>query len=125
MGYMQRQRYMRKYHKLLQDFFAKLDQSGDGVVDLDEFDILLRDGDPMMKFWLSQLEIDYHDLHGLFELLDDGDGKISLEEFMAAALRLKGQAKSIDLWRMETKLEALQLAVLNSVEKLHNKSETD
>eukprot|EP00930_Biecheleria_cincta_P019177 TRINITY_DN14709_c0_g1_i2.p1 TRINITY_DN14709_c0_g1~~TRINITY_DN14709_c0_g1_i2.p1 ORF type:complete len:650 (-),score=103.38 TRINITY_DN14709_c0_g1_i2:147-1817(-) len=116
--YLQRQKHMNKYHVLLKKFFSQLDASGDGTVDIKEFDELLMSGNPKLKFWLSQLELDYHDLYGLFELLDDGDGVLSLQEFMAAAMRLKGQAKSIDLWRLETKIEAFQIAILNRVENL-------
>ena len=29
----------------------------------------------MLKFWMSQLELEYHDLLSLFEYLDNGDGE--------------------------------------------------
>ncbi|CAK9111474.1 Voltage-dependent T-type calcium channel subunit alpha-1H [Durusdinium trenchii] len=55
---------------------------------------------------MSQLELEYHDLLSLFEFLDNGDGEITLMEFVEGAGRLKGTAKTLDIWRIETKLEA-------------------
>ena len=40
--------------------------------------------------------------------LDNGDGEITLMEFIDGASRLRGSAKAIDVWRLETKLEARQ-----------------
>eukprot|EP00439_Symbiodinium_sp_Y106_P003374 s2052_g1.t1 len=57
-------------------------------------------------------ELDYHDLLGLFEMLDDGDGEISMKEFIENAQKLKGPAKAIDMHRLETKLELLLAQVL-------------
>ena len=31
-----------------------------------------------LRFWMSQLELEYHDLLSLFEFLDNGDGEITL-----------------------------------------------
>ena len=30
-----------------------------------------------LRFWMSQLELEYHDLLSLFEFLDNGDGEIT------------------------------------------------
>jgi len=40
--------------------------------------------------------------------LDNGDGEITLMEFIDGASRLRGSAKAIDVWRLETKLEAVR-----------------
>eukprot|EP00913_Durusdinium_trenchii_P027163 g25486.t1 len=61
---------------------------------------------PKLKFWMSQLELEYHDLLSLFEFLDNGDGQITLTE-------LRGGAKALDIWRIETKLEVLFEEVLS------------
>eukprot|EP00438_Fugacium_kawagutii_P000620 Skav224342 [mRNA] locus=scaffold2411:43913:44588:- [translate_table: standard] len=52
---------------------------------------------------MSQLELEYHDLLSLFEFLDNGDGQITLKEFIEGAARLRGGAKALDIWRLETK----------------------
>lgn len=40
-------------------------------------------------------------------MIDTGDGRIDWKEFMDGASRLKGQAKSMDVFRLETKLDAV------------------
>lgn len=93
--------YARKVKKL----FKSIDTSGDGAITFAEFSKLVNS--PKLKFWMSQLELEYHDLLSLFEFLDDGDGEITLNEFIEGAARLKGSAKAIDVWRLETKIELL------------------
>lgn len=34
-------------------------------------------GFALCRFWMSQLELEYHDLLSLFEFLDNGDGEIT------------------------------------------------
>jgi len=93
--------YMRKVKRL----FQTMDASGDGAINLEEFSKLVKS--PKLKFWMSQLELEYHDLLSLFEFLDNGDGEITLMEFVEGASRLKGGAKALDIWRIETKIEVL------------------
>eukprot|EP00434_Breviolum_minutum_P000084 symbB.v1.2.000072.t1/scaffold2.1/size812218/26 len=98
--------YTRKVKKL----FQTMDSSGDGTINKEEFAKLVNS--PMLKFWMGQLELEYHDLMSLFEFLDNGDGEITLMEFIDGAGRLKGGAKALDIWRIETKLEVLVGEVL-------------
>ncbi|CAJ1372304.1 unnamed protein product [Effrenium voratum] len=100
----------------LQDMFKALDSSGDGVVTMDEFNEMIES--PKLRFWASQLELESADLVSLFHLLDDGDGVISLNEFLEGASRLRGPAKNIDMARLlghsnkiERQLKALAKAL--------------
>lgn len=79
--------------------------TNDGFLELDEFMRLLED--EKMHLWLSQLQLEYHDLMELFQMIDSGDGRIDWKEFMEGAGRLKGQAKSMDVFRLETKIDAV------------------
>lgn len=54
-----------------------------------------------------RLELEYHDLLSLFEFLDNGDGQITLTEFIEGSTRLRGSAKALDVWRLETKAPLL------------------
>lgn len=43
------------------------------------------------------MEIDPSSAKLLFGLLDDGDGSVSVQEFVDGAVRLKGQARAADV----------------------------
>ncbi|CAE6970920.1 Catsper1 [Symbiodinium sp. CCMP2592] len=104
------------YANKVKKLFQTMDFSGDGAINLEEFSKLVKS--PKLKFWMSQLELEYHDLLSLFEFLDNGDGEITLTEFIEGAARLRGGAKALDIWRMETKLEVLfeeVLTILNFI----------
>ncbi|CAE8583290.1 unnamed protein product, partial [Polarella glacialis] len=99
--------YARKLHIL----FRELDASGDGVVSWEEFAVLLTDD--RLRAFLSAMEIDASDLQGLFEVLGDGSGNLSADDFIAGARRIKGDAKAVDMAqllsivkRLDSKLES-------------------
>jgi len=103
---------LREKHRSEQAFqrkvsalFRQADTSGDGKIDMKEFKRLLKA--PKLNLWLSQLEIETRDLWGLFKMLDNGDGEISLEEFEAGTQRIKGMAKSFDLAQVHRLVERL------------------
>ncbi|CAE8609945.1 unnamed protein product [Polarella glacialis] len=107
----QKQKDQVKYTQKVKSLFQSVDVSSDGTISFDEFALLVET--PKLKFWMDQLELEYHDMLGLFEMLDDnGDGEISMKEFSEGAGRLKGTAKTIDIWRLETKLEVLLTRLL-------------
>mmetsp|Transcript_809 Transcript_809/g.1536 ORF Transcript_809/g.1536 Transcript_809/m.1536 type:complete len:572 (+) Transcript_809:89-1804(+) len=91
----QKQRQNEANQKNLKSLFSEIDESGDGEVSYEELMAVVEN--PKMKLWMSALEIDTHDLQSLFKLLDDGDGNISIDEFLKGIGRLKGPAKAIDL----------------------------
>eukprot|EP00435_Cladocopium_sp_Y103_P068320 s187_g31.t1 len=49
--------------------------------------------------------------------LDNGDGEITPTEFIEGASRLRGSAKAVDIWRLETKVEVLMGEVLKTLAK--------
>ncbi|CAJ1420432.1 unnamed protein product [Effrenium voratum] len=111
LAYKQRQKELALYTKKVKRLFQNMDSTGDGAINLEEFSKLVQS--PKLKFWMSQLELEYHDLLSLFEFLDNGDGQITLTEFIEGAGRLRGTAKAIDIWRVETKVEVLFEEVLH------------
>merc|ERR1712048_512646 len=46
---------------------------------------------------MGTMDIDTDELEDLFNHIDDGDGNISSEEFVAGVMKMKGQARSADL----------------------------
>ncbi|CAK9036844.1 unnamed protein product [Durusdinium trenchii] len=87
------------YHERITALFRQVDTSGDGMIDASEFQELLQH--PKLQLWLHQLEVETNDLVGLFNMLDDGDGEISLEEFESGLMRIKGIARSYDLNKLQ------------------------
>ena len=85
---------------------------------MEEFAKLVKS--PKLKFWMSRLELEYHDLVSLFEFLENGYGQITLTEFIEGAARLRGSAKALDVWRLETKVEVLFEEVVGMLCKVKN-----
>jgi len=83
----------------LKDIFHELDESGDGMINKQEFKELI--SDPVMQKYLSSLDVDVNDTNMLFNIIDDGDGFIDCNEFCKGIVKVKGQAKAIDIIRVE------------------------
>ncbi|CAJ1353036.1 unnamed protein product, partial [Effrenium voratum] len=99
LAFKQKERDAAMYLKKVKKLFQSIDQSGDGAISLEE--------------------LEYHDLLSLFEFLDNGNGEITLMEFVEGASRLRGRAKTLDIWRLETKLEVLFEEVFNALRPSH------
>jgi len=115
LAFKQKERDINAYKRKVRKLFQTMDDSCDGAINLEEFSKLVTS--PKLKFWMSQLELEYHDLLSLFEFLDNGDGQITLTEFIEGSSRLKGHAKALDVFRLETKIEVLFEEIL---QKMHN-----
>ncbi|CAK8990591.1 unnamed protein product, partial [Durusdinium trenchii] len=83
---------------------------------------------PELRSWMATLDLESYDLVNLFHLIDDGDGRITVAEFLDGAIRLRGLAKSVDLAqvlnttrRVDVKIEAL----LMSMKELTNNHKVD
>jgi len=113
LAFKQKEREMAMYTRKVRKLFNSMDETGDGCLNLEEFQKLAQS--PKLKFWMSQLELEYHDLLSLFEFLDNGDGEITPAEFIEGASRLRGSAKAVDIWRLETKVEVLMGEVLKTL----------
>lgn len=87
--------------------FSKFDVSGDGTITRQEFYRSVRA--PHVRDCLAQLGLSCVDFKALFELLDDGDGVVSYQEFSNNVVRLKGTARSQDV-----------VAILHESKKLHS-----
>ncbi|CAE7219480.1 cal-1 [Symbiodinium necroappetens] len=98
------------------EFFDKLDTDSTGFLTWQEFSEVLRK--PELRSWMATLELETYDLVNLFHMIDDGDGAITVAEFLDGAIRLRGVAKSLDLAqvlsttrRVDAKLEACLMAI--------------
>lgn len=85
----------RAYSERLGELFYAADTSGDGVISLEEFENVIMN--PKVMGFLTMLELEISEVKALFHMLDDGDGSIDYQEFLDGVIRLKGQARSMDV----------------------------
>mmetsp|Transcript_136493 Transcript_136493/g.265505 ORF Transcript_136493/g.265505 Transcript_136493/m.265505 type:complete len:629 (-) Transcript_136493:314-2200(-) len=85
----------RRLKNDLAALFDEADTSGDGALSLEELTDLC--SHPKVQYWFSDLGIDTSDATTLFELLDDGDGAVTQQEFVDGVTRIKGEARAQDL----------------------------
>merc|ERR1740123_2322181 len=82
----------------LEQVFLAADTSCDGFISPQEFEDVLMI--PQVKGFLELLDLEVSEIQALFSILDDGDGEISYNEFIQGIMRLKGQARSMDVVAM-------------------------
>eukprot|EP00931_Biecheleriopsis_adriatica_P045096 TRINITY_DN25845_c0_g1_i1.p1 TRINITY_DN25845_c0_g1~~TRINITY_DN25845_c0_g1_i1.p1 ORF type:complete len:549 (-),score=86.14 TRINITY_DN25845_c0_g1_i1:99-1745(-) len=95
-----------KYSTKLHIAFLKMDESGDGMISRDEFKVIMHD--PLVQNIMHLLELEVHEGDMLFDILDDGDGHISYDEFIGGVMRLKGTARSLDMIALRNDLHKLR-----------------
>lgn len=93
--------------------FQALNMNGDGMLTEETFMLIV--SNPDIKAWLATLELDVHDVRGLFALLQEGEGLLSYEKFLQGILRLKGQARSLDVISIYYQCDRIEtcMALLN------------
>lgn len=80
----------------LKDVFLQADKDGSGEISCDEMQLFFQN--PEMREYMEALDIKVDDTELLCNLLDvDNSGHVSAEEFCQGCLRLKGNARSIDI----------------------------
>merc|ERR1712241_1628771 len=103
---LKKQKEAESYNNKLKSLFSALDKDNDGNLTRMEFDEITQDAE--LKVWMRALDIDPEDLEGLFDLLDTGDGVVSMDEFLIGATRVQGPARSIDVAHLLTGMSRLE-----------------
>jgi len=94
----------REYLQSVKAVFKSLDDDKDGIVTFAE--VAQHLCNPDVKCYFNRLGVDTDEIEKLFILMDkDFSGTLTLEEFMSGCLRLKGQAKNLDLELMHQELK--------------------
>eukprot|EP00930_Biecheleria_cincta_P004603 TRINITY_DN105519_c0_g1_i1.p1 TRINITY_DN105519_c0_g1~~TRINITY_DN105519_c0_g1_i1.p1 ORF type:complete len:598 (-),score=89.61 TRINITY_DN105519_c0_g1_i1:86-1831(-) len=79
--------------------FQAIDMDNSGVVSAEELNEILMDEE--FQAYLAHLNITVDEAHDLLVLFDkDGDGAVSVDEFIQGCMRVKGQAKAVDVVRV-------------------------
>lgn len=79
---------------------------------------------PKSRAYLQTLELDVFESKALFHILDDGDGTVTLKEFIDGLLRCKGQARAIDQVATHTEIKHLDKKInkiLSILDPKHSK----
>ncbi|CAJ1396049.1 unnamed protein product [Effrenium voratum] len=84
----------KDYQVKIEGLFHLADNDGDGTLSYEEFHETMTL--PSVMNYLKSMDLTVHDCKPLFELLDDGDGKVTITEFCKGLSKVRGQAKAID-----------------------------
>merc|ERR1712176_545598 len=85
------------YVNHIKTIFERIDEDSSGSVSRDEIEKIFKDRS--MTHLLEALDISPYDARSMFKLLDrDGSGSIDIDEFCNGCLRLKGDARSFDVY---------------------------
>mmetsp|Transcript_40466 Transcript_40466/g.116979 ORF Transcript_40466/g.116979 Transcript_40466/m.116979 type:complete len:609 (-) Transcript_40466:23-1849(-) len=96
----------------MRKLFKSMDTDGGGTLSWEEFSMSFDDPD-LGKIW-KVLDIDQKDAWELFQLLDDGDGEITINEFIEALHRMSGVAQAKDMFRLQ-KMVHLVMTSLDAI----------
>jgi hypothetical protein len=115
---------LRRYCEEIKGFFRQADLDNSGTLSWEEFYDYLHDD--KVKAYFQTLELDISQAHVLFMLLDsDESNEVAIDEFVDGCMRLKGQARSIDvnflLYEVEktlVKVESFSQSVDDNVERI-------
>jgi len=100
------------YVSMLNDLLEEIDSEGTGKISREQLQEAFEREE--VKYSFSVLDIDIADSNYLFDMLDqDRSGEVDTEEFVTGCLRLKGNAKSLDIHTLMFEVSRL----MNKVEE--------
>lgn len=116
---LQRLRKKAEYLQKLEDVFAAIDDSGDGMITEEKLAKVF--SNPTAVAYFQTLDIDVSESAALFHILDNGDGEVTHEEFIDGIMRCKGPARAMDqvamladLRQLDTKMSKVMRAMQTS-----------
>merc|ERR1712087_108840 len=77
----QREQQVKVHSRKMQRLFRAADASGDGLLDLPEFQSTMNE--PEISSWMASMDLDVEDAACVFEMIDnDGNGRLTTEELV-------------------------------------------
>jgi len=115
-GEMQKkEQYVDCIHKVFMD----LDSDASGTIAVAEFEQVVKSD--KMAAYFNALGLEITDVKSLFALMDrDRTGAIDIEEFLVGCLRLKGEARSLDLAKLSLQTEFMMETLENICDGLRD-----
>jgi len=103
--------------KRLQELFNELDPGGDGTLTFESMHEALLDVNNGLVSSFHALDLEVTDVRTLFLLLDrDRRGFINVEEFLLGCFRLKGEAKTLDVMKLQYQSEWMMHNIANMLD---------
>jgi len=105
-GIIEEQHDLQFYERRLFGLFNRLDKDVNGRLDWNEFQAVLEN--PHVQAYFNWLDIDIIQAKNVFHLLDtNGNGTLSVEEFLIGCRELRGRASTIDMKMLRIEFKAL------------------
>lgn len=102
----------------MKNIFRRIDTNQCGTISLIELKENLRDKE--VGAYFESLGIDANQATNLFHLLDsDGNGSIDEKEFMFGCIKIKGEAKSLDIAILHEEMKSLRSFIHDGFNILH------
>eukprot|EP00439_Symbiodinium_sp_Y106_P074154 s118_g14.t1 len=103
----ERLRKKAEYVERLEAVFKAIDRTGDGMITEERLEEIL--SHPKVAAYFNTLDLDETSV--FFHIIDNGDGEVTLDEFIDGILRCKGNARAVD-----------SMAIRAELKRLHGKS---
>jgi len=105
----------------LRELFDELDPGGHGTVTFESMHEALLDANGRLVSSFHALDLEVTDVRTLFLLLDrDRKGFINVEEFLLGCFRLKGEAKTLDVMKLQYQCEWIMHNMVSMMDTLNH-----
>ena len=94
----------------LEGIFRAIDENGTGIITEERLTKVL--DIPKVAAYFQTMELDIHEGKALFQVLQNGNGEVTLEEFIDGIMRCKGPARAIDQVAMQADLRAMDAKIV-------------
>lgn len=112
----------KMYVERIRKCFSEIDTDASGYITIAEFEKHLEKG--AVQAYFASLDLDTEDAWTLFKLLDQDEGNlIDIEEFVVGCMRLKGNAKSVDIAKLHHEQKRLYNMLLAFIQYQEERNE--